>query len=62
MIHKRAKTVADDDTDQEIRAKRLRDPEVQARLREIQESLKRGDPPGPGISGEELSDFLREHG
>ena len=62
MDRERTEVVADHASDEQIRAKRLQDPEVQARVREIQERLRRGEPPGPGISAEALQDFLREHG
>ena len=44
----------------ERRNERLHDPDVQERLRQIHEQIDRGVPLSPGISGEELADFLRE--
>ena len=44
----------------EIRKERLHDPDVQERLRQIHEQIDTGEPLSPGISGEELPDFLRE--
>lgn len=49
-------------SDEQMRRERLDDPEVKARVRAIQERMRRGEPPGPGITEEELPDFLREHG
>jgi hypothetical protein len=46
--------------DEERRRRRLQDPDVRSRLREIHEEMERGDPPGPGITSKELDDFLRE--
>ena len=46
-------------TDEERRQRRLQDPEVQERLREIRETINHG-PSGSGIDAEELPDFLRE--
>jgi hypothetical protein len=48
------------DADAAIRRRRLADPAVQAKVREIQESIRRGDDPGPGIGAEELPDYLGE--
>ena len=39
---------------------RLHDLDVQERLRQIHEQIDAGEPLSPGISGEELPDFLRE--
>ena len=44
----------------ESRRERLRDPEVQERLRQILDQLDADEPLSPGISGEELPDFLGE--
>ncbi|MGZ5306726.1 MAG: hypothetical protein ACXWEG_08330 [Actinomycetota bacterium] len=44
----------------ERRKERLHDPDVQERLRQIHEQIDAGEPLIPGISGEELPDFLRE--
>jgi hypothetical protein len=44
----------------EARKERLRDPDVQERLRRIHEQIAAGEPLSPGIPGEELPDFLRE--
>jgi hypothetical protein len=49
------------DADAAMRRRRLADPAVQAKVRKIVESIRRGDDPGPGISAEELPDFLRNH-
>lgn len=62
MTPERIDTTAEQDTDEEIRTKRLRDPEVRARVREIKERLDRGESLGSGISAEGLPDFLRERG
>jgi hypothetical protein len=53
-------TQAERDADEAIRRRRLADPAVQAKVREIQESIRRGDDRGPGIGAEELPDFLGE--
>ena len=42
------------------RKERLRDPDVQERLRQIHEQIDAGEPLSSGISGEELPDFLGE--
>ena len=44
----------------ERRKDRLNDPDVQERLRQIHEQIDAGELLSPGISGEELPDFLRE--
>ena len=44
----------------EIRRQRLVDPDVQERLRQIHDQIDTGGRMSPGISGEELPDFLRE--
>ena len=49
-----------EETDAARRQRRLQDPEVQKRIREIQDEVKGGKNPGPGITAEELPDFLRE--
>lgn len=47
----------------EMRERRLRDPGVQARAREVLKEIERDDEPkNPGIKAEDLPDFLREHG
>ena len=60
MMPERVQTDAERDADEEMRRRRLADPAVQAKVREIQESIRRGDDPGPGMSAEELPDFLRD--
>ena len=40
--------------------KRLQDPEVQERLRQIHKQIDNGEPLSRGITREELPDFLRE--
>ncbi|MGH2595884.1 MAG: hypothetical protein ACRDH7_07965 [Actinomycetota bacterium] len=47
-------------SDEELRGRRLRDPEVQDRLRQIHEQIEGGETSGPGLSQDELQDFLRE--
>ena len=47
-------------SDEELRRRRLRDPEVQERLRQIHEQIEGGTPLGRGIPQDELQDFLRE--
>ena len=42
------------------RKERLRDPDVQERLRQIHEQIDAGEPLSSGISEEALPDFLRE--
>jgi hypothetical protein len=49
-------------SEEEMRREHLEDPEVKARVRAIRERMRRGEPPGPGITQEQLPDFLREHG
>ena len=49
----------DDATDEERRQRRLQDPDVLKRLEEIFESSARGED-GPGVTAEELPEFLRE--
>lgn len=44
----------------EIRRQRLVDPDVQERLRQIHDQIDTGGHVSPGISGEDLPDFLRE--
>lgn len=43
-----------------IRSQRVRDPDVQERLRQIHDQIDAGGPMSPGISGDDLPDFLRE--
>ena len=43
----------------EMRKERLRDRDVQERLRQIHEQIDAGEPLSSGISEEELPDFLR---
>jgi len=43
-----------------IRSQRLRDPVVKERLRQIHDQIDTGGYMSPGISGEDLPDFLRE--
>jgi hypothetical protein len=52
--------VAERLTDEEIRRQRLQDPEVQERLRQIHKQIDNGEPLSPGITPQELPDFLRE--
>jgi hypothetical protein len=47
-------------SDAQIRQDRLRDPEVQERLRQIHKQIDDGEPLSPGITPEELADFLSE--
>lgn len=47
-------------SDEETRQKRLQDPEVQERLRQIHKQIDNGEPLSRGITREELPDFLRE--
>lgn len=49
----------EDAIDEERRQRRLQNPEVQKRLQEIRESIARGEK-GPGVTAEELPEFLRE--
>ncbi len=49
-------------SDKELRRRRLQDPGVRARVQEILDQMERGEPLSPGITAEELPDFLREHG
>lgn len=44
-----------------LRTQQMRDPRVQARIKQIFEDAGKGES-GPGITAEELPDFLREHG
>lgn len=48
-------------SDEEIRERMLSDPDTKARIEEIL-AHKRTQKDSPGITEEELSDFLREHG
>jgi hypothetical protein len=48
-------------SDEEIRDRVLSDPDVQRRVAEALEEAKRPSP-SPGISAEDLPEFLREHG
>lgn len=43
-----------------IGSQRLHDPDVQERLRQIHDQIDTGGYMSPGISGEDLPDFLRE--
>ena len=46
----------------EMRRRVLQDPAIRARSREVLDEIARGDEPkSPGITAEELPDFLREH-
>ena len=47
-------------TEDKDRRKRLDDPEVQARLREIHETIDSNAPLRPGVDAEALPGFLRE--
>ncbi len=47
-------------SDEEMRRRRLQDPEVQERLRQIHKQIDNGEPLSPGIKPEELQDFLRD--
>ena len=47
-------------TDEEIRRLRLQDPDVQERLRQIHKQIDDGEPLSPGVTPQELPDFLRE--
>ena len=50
-------------SDRELRERRLRDPEVEGIVKEIQREFARPDrSPGEVVTAEELPDFLREHG
>ncbi len=49
-------------SEEEIRHRHMSDPEALRRAERAVERVKRGDPPGPGVTAEELADFLREHG
>jgi hypothetical protein len=60
VAHEHAEPVDDTKTDDAARAKRLRDPDAQARVNDILERRRRGEPPGPGITAEDLPDFLRK--
>lgn len=50
-----------DEAEEKIRREQMSDPKVRARVREIFDDAASGDPE-PGITAEELPDFLREHG
>jgi hypothetical protein len=50
------------DVTPEQRRKVLDDPEVKARIREIQQELRRGAARSEGIGQDKLADLLREHG
>jgi len=46
--------------DEELRQRRLQDPEVREHLRQIHDQIERDGTLSPGISQDELQDFLRE--
>jgi len=46
----------------ELGRRLLRDPENRARIERALAQAKSSDPKEPGITGEELPEFLREHG
>jgi hypothetical protein len=48
-----------DETEDSLRDEQMSDPDVQARVKQIFEDAKQGKS-GPGITAEELPDFLRE--
>jgi len=50
-------------SDEELRESRLRDPDVQERVKRIQKEFSnKEDPAGGSVSARELPDFLRDHG
>lgn len=57
----RVQTDTERHADEEMRRRSLADPAVQAKVREIQERIRRGDDLPQGIGAEELPDFLRGH-
>lgn len=61
MMPERAQQVEETERDDDLRQEQMSDPAVQERLRRIFEDAKNGVS-GPGITAEELPDFLREHG
>lgn len=51
-----------DEDIREMRRRHLADPKIQARAREVLDEIRRGDAPkSPGITAEELPEFLRKH-
>jgi hypothetical protein len=50
-------------TDDELRDRRLHDPQVRRTVERIQREFSdEGRPAADGVSAEELQDFLRDHG
>lgn len=52
----------DDDEILELGRRMLRDPENRARIERALAQAKSSDPKEPGVTAEELPEFLREHG
>ena len=49
-------------SDEEIHQRIMSDPEVQARIQTALAKVRSGKREGPGLTAEELPEFLREHG
>lgn len=58
---KREAILLSDKAKDKIRDEQMNDPKVQERIKQIFEDAADGDS-RPGITAEELPDFLREHG